>query len=973
MFQFYRIFLKLLVIAIFNFMAVQLDSQSLNYKQGELIVQLAPGLDFNSLKSQASFKRAESVLNLVEPLRKLGPVWNLWLLKFDYSRYNETSLINQLRQIPEILNAQRNHLIQERLIPNDPFFNRQWHHLNDGSNGRNPAADFDSEKAWDLTTGGYTENGDTIVICVIDDGVDWFHEDLFDNLWLNLKEINANGIDDDLNGYVDDFHGWNTYTSNDVFELGKHGTPVMGLIGGRGNNLKGISGVNWNVKIMVVAGGGDEANALESYAYPFLFRRQYNQSNGKQGAFVVATNSSWGADNARPEDAPLWCAIYDSLGSVGILNVASTTNQNVDVDVEGDLPTTCESDYLLAVTNMDDLDKKDNNSGYGKKSIDIGAYGESVYTTYINNTYRTFSGTSAACPQVSGAVGLIYSLPCTNLAALTKSNPAQAALEVKQILINSAKQNDDLTNITVSGGVMNIFQSLLYASPLYLAQQGLNSLLLAWESNTIYPINVRYRIKDKTSWVDTLVYDGNQLLLDHLEPCTEYELQIKNGCQRYESFYSPIRIYKTAGCCESPFDFRIVTKTDHDVRLKFRDPSGAGQITALLRLNGVQKWDTFIVKPINDLFSLENLKSCAQYELRCYSFCNNRPSPLSNVLLINTDGCQQCTDVTYCKRFRPSSSLEWLHSIAVDNIPFVSGNNAGYGNFIGSNQSYVFEKGTNHSVDFKAGYLSDSSQVVVAAWIDFNQDGFFDSAENFADPTVKFIYSKSYNLTIPLNAKTGLTRMRICMKYAEVSDATPLSCFQSIEFGEYEDYCVWINEGPCEPIQAIVPNSISQNNATFTAVLTNARQVDYAYRKLYDTEWNFGNADSRDIQLKNLDSCTLYEIQIQTQCNEFITSPANLTFRTPGTGCIIKNKDLVNNTLKVFPNPFSNVLFLENPEHQYIAAIQYYRMDGTQVKYQSIQSNDGLIHLQTELHPGMYWLCVHLSDTNYRIIKVVHE
>lgn len=114
-------FLKLLVIAIFNFMAVQLDSQSLNYKQGELIVQLAPGLDFNSLKSQASFKRAESVLNLVEPLRKLGPVWNLWLLKFDYSRYNETSLINQLRQIPEILNAQRNHLIQERLIPNDPF------------------------------------------------------------------------------------------------------------------------------------------------------------------------------------------------------------------------------------------------------------------------------------------------------------------------------------------------------------------------------------------------------------------------------------------------------------------------------------------------------------------------------------------------------------------------------------------------------------------------------------------------------------------------------------------------------------------------------------------------------------------------------------------------------------------------------------------------------------------------------------
>jgi len=973
MIHFCRNSIKLVFAFVCFLMADKVLCQALSYKQGELIVQLADGLDFDNLKSQSISKRTKSVLNLLQPVRKLGPVWNFWLLKFDYVQHNETALVNQLLQIPEILNAQRNHLIQERLIPNDPFFNRQWHHLNDGSNGRNPAADFDSEKAWDLTTGGYTENGDTIVICVIDDGVDWFHEDLFDNLWLNLKEINGNGVDDDLNGYVDDFHGWNTYTNNDVFELGKHGSPVMGLIGARGNNLKGISGINWNVKIMVVAGGGDEANALESYAYPFLFRRQYNQSNGKQGAFVVATNSSWGADNARPEDAPLWCAIYDSLGSVGILNVASTTNQNVDVDIEGDLPTTCESDYLVAVTSMNDLNKKDNNSGYGKKSIDIAAYGESVYTTYINNTYRTFSGTSAACPQVSGAVGLIYSLPCTNLAALSKSNPAQAALEVKHILLNSVKPNDDLTNITVSGGVLNLYQSLLYASPLNLTHQGLNSLLFEWESIAIYPINIRYRIKDKTSWTDTIVYTGNQLLLSNLEPCTEYELQLKSACQRYESFYSPIRIYKTAGCCESPYDFRIISKTDQDVTLKFRDPSGSGQITALLRLNGSQKWDTFVVKPINDLFSIANLQACSQYELRCYSFCNNHPSPLSDVLLINTDGCAQCSDADYCKRFRPSSSLEWLQSIVVDNVAFVSGNNAGYGNFIGTNQSYVFEKGSNHNFRFNAGYLSDSSQVVVAAWLDFNHDGFFDSAENFADPTEKFIYSKSYNLTVPLNAKSGLTRMRICMKYAEVSDATPLACFQSIEFGEYEDYCIWINEGPCEAIQSIVPNYIRQNNASFTAMLNNSRPVDFAYRKLYDAWWTFGSSDSRDIQLMNLDSCSLYEIQVHTKCNDFVTPPLVLKFRTPGTGCIIKNKETVKENLKVFPNPFGDYLLLENPDQQFISYVQFYKLDGTKVHQLTVQSTDRILNLPTELTPGMYWLCVHLSDSNFRIIKVIRN
>lgn len=212
--------------------------------------------------------------------------------------------------------------------------------------------------AWDLNTGGLTELGDTIVLCIIDDGLDIAHYDIKGNLWRNYQEIPDNKLDDDQNGYVDDYYGWNSYKDGGNFDPGFHGTPVCGIAAATGNNNLGVCGINWKVKLMFVAGGGDEANAILSYTYPWKARKAYNQSNGKQGAFVVATNSSWGSDYGMPEEAPIWCAVYDSLGAEGILNAASTTNLDLNVDEDGDLPTTCESDYLITVTSMDWFDQK---------------------------------------------------------------------------------------------------------------------------------------------------------------------------------------------------------------------------------------------------------------------------------------------------------------------------------------------------------------------------------------------------------------------------------------------------------------------------------------------------------------------------------------------------------------------------------------------------------------------------------------
>ena len=191
-----------------------------------------------------------------------------------------------------------NHYIKLRsVIPNDSLFSQQYYLQNKGQNGGLVGLDIKAVEAWNVTQGGVTPSGDTIVICVIDNGVDINHPDLKDNLWVNQAEVPNNNRDDDGNGYTDDYRGWNVdFKSDEVSYINFHGTPVAGLIGATGNNKTGITGINWKVKLMVVtsqiANVLSESRAIEAYSYPLVMRKLYNESKGKKGAFVVATNTS---------------------------------------------------------------------------------------------------------------------------------------------------------------------------------------------------------------------------------------------------------------------------------------------------------------------------------------------------------------------------------------------------------------------------------------------------------------------------------------------------------------------------------------------------------------------------------------------------------------------------------------------------------------------------------------------------------
>ncbi|MBK7108401.1 MAG: S8 family peptidase [Bacteroidetes bacterium] len=445
---------KFLIISIFLFANAVAFSQSTI--QNRLIVQLTSNSTIENL--QNDFLKQGIAFQIIKPVSKS---MHLWLIEFDTLIYNPINTKNLFFRNSDVLQVEFDHTLQMRsTIPNDLSFPLQWNFYNDGTTGGIADADIDADEAWDITTGGLTALGDSIVIAVIDDGFDINHLDL--NFWKNYNEIPSNGIDDDGNGYIDDFNGWNVLTETDVLDEYLHGTHVSGIAGAKGNNGFGVTGVNWDVKIMAVSSGLAvyESNALEAYAYVCDQRKVDDETNGEKGAFVVVTNSSFGIDYQLPEDYPIWCAMYDSLGRLGILNAAATINSNVNVDVLGDMPTACPSDFLITTNLLNKNDEK-SSSGYGEISIDMGAPGSLIFSTIVGNAYNYQSGTSMAAPHIAGAVALLMSAPCEGFIQAYKNDPQTIALQLKNYFMTTTDFIPDLNGITVTNGRLNVNNALL--------------------------------------------------------------------------------------------------------------------------------------------------------------------------------------------------------------------------------------------------------------------------------------------------------------------------------------------------------------------------------------------------------------------------------------------------------------------------------------------------------------------------------
>ena len=436
----------LLVLALLSALSYAQEPQtqrSANYVENEFIIWLEQGVDASTFAVNTGID--------IQPKRLLSERLNIWLFEIEDDKGPREDKIHRLADNKDVRVIQNNHtnIMLREAIPNDPYFDMQW-----------APAIMSLPQAWEtFTTGGVTATGDAIVVAVIDGGMDWTHEDL--NCWENRHEIPNNSIDDDGNGYVDDYRGWNAYNHNGYVGSHYHGTHVSGIVGAVGNNEKGVCGVNWNVKVMPIAGSsGDESIVVEAYAYALEMRARYNETQGEEGAFIVATNSSFGVDYGDPNDYPIWCAMYDEMGDVGILSCGAGPNMNVNVDVVGDVPSACPGNYLIGITNTTSSDEKYGSAGYGVNNIDIGAPGTSIYSTLPNNNYGNMTGTSMATPQVAGTIALMYAALPEEMMQDCKDDPAHFSLIMKYHLLNGADHLLSLDGLVASGRRLNAYGAI---------------------------------------------------------------------------------------------------------------------------------------------------------------------------------------------------------------------------------------------------------------------------------------------------------------------------------------------------------------------------------------------------------------------------------------------------------------------------------------------------------------------------------
>jgi|GEM_PF-2851834 len=344
------------------------------------------------------------------------------------------------KQNPKVESAEPDYLYQAEIVPNDPMYQQLW---------GMPA--ISAPTAWNFSTGDYYN-----VVAVLDTGVDYEHPDLASNMWWNPLEIPENDVDDDMDGYVDDVHGINAIDgSGDPMDDESHGTHVAGTIGAVGNNGVGVTGVNWDVRIMALKfmgadGTGSLDAALECYSYIYYMRFR--------GENIVVVNNSWGSASYSK-------ALYDAIfacGRVEILSVCAAGNDGVDNDIYPSYPTSYEMNCIISVAASDINDGPAWFTNYGATSVDIAAPGVSILSTIPtkdlewledeNNTgYFYFSGTSMAAPHVSGAVALLSSVEY----GLT-------AWELKEQIMKTADPVYWYNMRTVSRGRLNLARALRY-------------------------------------------------------------------------------------------------------------------------------------------------------------------------------------------------------------------------------------------------------------------------------------------------------------------------------------------------------------------------------------------------------------------------------------------------------------------------------------------------------------------------------
>lgn len=401
------------------------------YLQGEILVSFhsAPAFSsaktnlhestfFSSLGSSFSIKRVSPVFAAPPSQAKAAAHTATYKLEIDL-RAGATmdQALAEVERNGDVAWAEFNYIATIDVHPDDARYDEQ-----------NYLGHIKAHKAWNTTTGSRE-----VVVAVIDTGFDMDHPDLVDNLWVNDDEIAGDGIDNDNNGYVDDVHGYD-FVSVDASEVSKnedpgprdnnpddhegHGTHVNGIVGAKGNNGIGVSGINWDVSLMAVRAGYKTPGGGGSLAYADIADAiRYAVDNGAD-----VLNFSFGG----PWSSSTLLNAIDYAASRGVVMVAAAGNEITDL---AHYPSSYPSVLSVAATRgSSGRHAEFSNYGY---AVDISAPGKNILSTKVKGDYVKNSGTSMASPVIAGAVAL-----------LKAADPTLTDVELMKRLLSTAKNID---------------------------------------------------------------------------------------------------------------------------------------------------------------------------------------------------------------------------------------------------------------------------------------------------------------------------------------------------------------------------------------------------------------------------------------------------------------------------------------------------------------------------------------------------
>ncbi|MDC3046212.1 S8 family serine peptidase [Prochlorococcus sp. AH-736-A20] len=355
-------------------------------------------------------------------------------------------------------------------LPNDPLFKDQWYLFNTGQADAIDNYDIFAPEAWKDTS-----SSPKITVAVIDTGIDYNHIDLDDNIWINTGEIKNNNIDDDGNGYIDDYQGWDFYyQDNNPMDYTNHGTHVAGIIGAEGNNSIGTSGISWDVQLMNLKVFSDYST--QPYAKNVFEAIRYATDNG---ADIINLSLGFNLGEATNYIFPSltfqeykvnypdhYQSFYDPLkyaSDNGVTIIAALGNESQNTERYSSIPADFSSEIpgMISVAAFDNKGDITSYSNYGNIAS-IGAPGgvssvendpNGILSTIVNNEYKYLVGTSMASPIVAGAAALII-----------EKDPTLTPEEVKEKIISGGSTIKDFENIVANGRFLDLDGSLKLVS-----------------------------------------------------------------------------------------------------------------------------------------------------------------------------------------------------------------------------------------------------------------------------------------------------------------------------------------------------------------------------------------------------------------------------------------------------------------------------------------------------------------------------